>query len=656
MLDAVNNHLSGIFSKVQTNLAHALSDDNSKKQSNDNFKKLSDSKVIQINNELNGIFNDQIKLPRIVVVGGQSSGKSTVLNNIITMNILPTGSEMVTRTPLCIELSPSDASHVEFGSYTVKSEIDNNVWKCSKHIKVTYPEASFDELLSIKNEIERLTNIIAGKEKNISHQTITVKIFLPGVPNLTLIDLPGITQIACRDKGQPSDIKDQIEKLIGNYIKHEETIILSVIPARTDVEADVGVGLVKKYDPEFTRSIGVLTKVDLMNVDTDVSSYVKGDISKNLRMNYGYYLVRNRSNKEMAEITMIEGFDKEMNFFKEHRVYSTMNDYEKKKMGTYNLRDKLVCILIDKIKEYLPIVSKQINQKYNDVCKELIEMGVEVPTNSLGKQTYIHHLILNLSQKFVHSLDGLDKESNIGRTIKDDFIKYKNNVCSINSIDNFDTKYIDEISKNIEGNHMSFLLPSIGVFEACIRDEKYKPIQKLLQPSLDCIKSNSKQLSNLIIELLNSSKNEIYRYPKLIVYLENKIINHIILTYEEKTTEYVTDLINMEECYIWTDSEVFQKNMAEIMKGKTSIESNTIKTLLVAYYNTVKDNIKNNIPKAIMLHLVMKLKNNLLNEIMNKIDNNEIVELLEENRQIFVKRKELIEWKNKLDVAKRSIS
>lgn len=656
MFDAVNTHISGIFTKVQTNLAHALSDDNPKKHSNDKFKQLSDSKVIQINNELNGIFNDQIKLPRIVVVGGQSSGKSTVLNNIITMNILPTGSEMVTRTPLCMELSPCDTAHIEFGSYTVKSEKDNNVWKCIKSIKVTYPEATNDELATIKNEIERLTNIIAGKEKNISSQAITVKIFLPGVPNLTLIDLPGITQIACRDKGQPSDIKDQIEKLIGSYIKHEETIILSVIPARTDVEADVGVGLVKKYDPEFTRSIGVLTKVDLMNVDTDVSAYVKGDISKNLRMNYGYYLVRNRSNKEMTEITMAEGFDKEMQFFKEHRVYSTMNDHEKKKMGTTNLRDKLVCILTDKIKEYLPIVSKHINQKYSDTCKELMEMGVEVPTSSLGKQTYIHHLILNLSQKFVHSLDGLDKESNIGRSIKDDFTKYKIKINCINPIDSFDTKYIDEISKNIEGNHMSFLLPSIGVFEACIRDERHKPIQKLLQPSLDCIRSNSKQLSSLLTDLLNSSKNEIYRYPKLVVYLENKIINQIILPYEEKTVEYVTDLINMEECYIWTDSETFQKNMTDIMKSKTSIESNTIKTLLVSYYNTVKENVKNNIPKAIMLHLIAKLKNTLLNEIMNKIDNNEIIGLLEENGEVFAKRKELVEWKNKLEIAKAKIT
>lgn len=142
----------------------------------------------------------------------------------------------------------------------------------------------------------------------------------------------------------------------------------------------------------------------------------------------------------------------------------------------------------------------------------------------------------------------------------------------------------------------------------------------------------------------------------MVVYLENKIINQIILPFEEKTTEYVTDLINMEECYIWTDSEVFQKNMTEIMKGKTSIESNTIKTLLVSYYNTVKENVKNNIPKAIMLHLIAKLKNTLLNEIMNKIDNNEIVSLLEENGEVFAKRKELVEWKNKLEIAKAKIT
>jgi GTP-binding protein EngB required for normal cell division len=626
----------------------------------DNLKKLADSKIIQINNELNGIFDDQIKLPRIVVVGGQSSGKSSVLNSIITMNILPTGSEMVTRSPLSIELTPltgNNQSCIEFGNYIV-SEGQSNAWRSIKNIKVSYPEPTFDELTLVKNEIERITNVIAGPNKNISRQPINIKIFLPNVPNLTLIDLPGLTQIACKDKGQPDDIKEQIELLIAEYIKSEETIILSVIAARNDVEADVGMGMVKKYDANFSRSIGVLTKIDLMNQDTDVAEYVKGTISKNLKMNYGYYLVRNRTNKEITSITMKEGFDKEMTFFNSHPTYSKLSPSEKTKLGTNNLRDKLVCVLSEKIKECLPAITRQINEKYESVVQELMTMGTEVPNDNIGKQAYINHLIINFYQKFTQILDGRDKENyNIGRSIKEGFIKYRKNINNINPVSEMDTKYIEDISKDIEGNHMTFFIPSIAVFETCITDAKHKPVQKLLEPSLQCVKENTQLLIKLSSDILSDSKNEIYRYPSFVAYLENKINNQIILYFSEKTIEYVADLINMEESYIWTESESFNNSINDLMKGKISnIDSNAIKILLGKYYDTIKENIKNNIPKAIMLHLINKLKQDILHEIMSKIDMKEVVSLLDESNDVKLKRDELISWRNRLLFAKEKLS
>jgi hypothetical protein len=625
----------------------------------DNLRKLSDSKIIQINNELNGIFNDQIKLPRIVVCGGQSSGKSSVLNSIVTMNILPTGGEMVTRSPLTMELTPLQSgqeSSVEFGNYVV-SDNKTNAWKPTKNIKVTYPEPTFDELAMIKNEIERITNVIAGTQKNISRQSINIKIFLPGIPNLTLIDLPGITQVACKDKGQPDDIKEQIENLIGEYIKSEETIILAVVPAREDVEADVGVGLIKKYDPNFARSIGVLTKIDIMNQDTDVANYVKGTISKNLRMKFGYYLVRNRTNKELSSISMKDGFDKEKNFFDSHPVYSRLGPIEKKQMGTGNLREKLVQILSEKIKDCLPAISKQINDKYDKVCQELITMGTVIPSDKLGKQAYINHLIVNYYQKFTMILDGRDRDNyHIGRIIKELFTNFRNNICGINPIDDMDISYIENISKNIEGNHMSFFIPSVSVFEACVTDAKHKPVQKLLEPSINCVNDNTKILMKMSSDILNDTRNEIYRYPNLVNYLENRINQQIIMYHSDKTIQYVTDLINMEEAYIWTDSENFNRVMAELMKDKMNkIDSNTIKTLLIKYYDTIKDNIRNNVPKAIMLHLINRLKSDILTEIMNKIHIDEMVEFLEESGSVRAKREELISWRDRLSYAREKL-
>ena len=116
-------------------------------------------------------------------------------------------------------------------------------------------------------------------------------------PNLSLIDLPGLTSVAITDKGQPKDIKDQIINLVSTYIKQQNTIILAIISARPDIEADMAMELVKSTDPKGERTIGILTKLDLMNEDSDVSIYLDNNVCSDLKLKYGYFGIRNRSNQ-----------------------------------------------------------------------------------------------------------------------------------------------------------------------------------------------------------------------------------------------------------------------------------------------------------------------------------------------------------------------
>ena len=148
---------------------------------------LANNDILDIGNALSGIFleNKTINLetPQLVVIGNQSSGKSSVLNNIMQMDILPTGSNMVTRTPLNLQLSKSnDKPRIEFGYY------DNGTWINNRKILLTYPEPLPSEKYSIQNQIEILTCKIAGNNKNVSSTPIILKIFHPNIPNLSLID------------------------------------------------------------------------------------------------------------------------------------------------------------------------------------------------------------------------------------------------------------------------------------------------------------------------------------------------------------------------------------------------------------------------------------------------------------------------------------
>ena len=156
-------------------------------------------------------------------MGTQSSGKSSVLNSIMSMDILPTGKNMVTRTPLDIRLhklnTPSNTlsteGWVQLGSssgYTASIDEQDIPTK----IPITVPIPTQKEIETIREYIYQKTVELAGEGMNISSQPIILKIYSPYVPNLSLIDLPGLTMVAQTDKGQPLDIKDKIEKILNS--------------------------------------------------------------------------------------------------------------------------------------------------------------------------------------------------------------------------------------------------------------------------------------------------------------------------------------------------------------------------------------------------------------------------------------------------------
>ena len=189
--------------------------------------------------------NKQPEVPRLVVVGTQSSGKSSLLNGIMAADILPLGEQMVTRAPLSLQLfhAPDPAAmRAEFGDFS------NGAWRLSAAIPLQCPEPTAAQLEQIRRTIEEQTESRAGSQKGVSHEPIFLRIYSPYVPNLSLVDLPGLTMTALTDQGQPRDIKAQIKRMIGGYIEQERTIILMVCPARADLEADPAVELAREHE------------------------------------------------------------------------------------------------------------------------------------------------------------------------------------------------------------------------------------------------------------------------------------------------------------------------------------------------------------------------------------------------------------------------
>jgi hypothetical protein len=239
----------------------------------------------------------------IVVVGCQSSGKSSVLENIVGKDFLPRGAGIVTRCPIILQLTTARDSEAEYDAnshphFSTRFYITYCL-NCN-HIHVAHtpyyrryaeflhlPGKIFYDFDDVKNEIILETERLCGRRKNISSDPITLKIFSPHVLDLTLVDLPGMTKVPTED--QPEDIEEQTRKLCLRYVQNSNAIILAVSPATTDLPNSDALKIARCVDPQGERTIGVITKVC-------VPFHFWFTIQSTLLVDPSYYLPSNEMN------------------------------------------------------------------------------------------------------------------------------------------------------------------------------------------------------------------------------------------------------------------------------------------------------------------------------------------------------------------------
>lgn len=180
--------------------------------------------------------------------------------SIVGRDFLPRGSGIVTRRPLVLQLIHLPASEMSGG--------------IEEYGEFLHLDRRFTDFNAIRQEIENETFRVAGQNKGISKQPIHLKIFSPHVINLTLVDLPGLTKIPVGD--QPSDIERQIRSLVTDYISKPNCIIIAVSPANVDLANSDSLKLARTVDPQGRRTVGVLTKLDLMDQGTHALEILSG--------------------------------------------------------------------------------------------------------------------------------------------------------------------------------------------------------------------------------------------------------------------------------------------------------------------------------------------------------------------------------------------
>ncbi|XP_064814688.1 dynamin-2-like isoform X1 [Oncorhynchus masou masou] len=465
-----------------------------------------------------------LDLPQIAVVGGQSAGKSSVLENFVGRDFLPRGSGIVTRRPLVLQLVNNQAEYAEFLHCKGRKFVD------------------FDE---VRLEIEAETDRITGSNKGISAVPINLRVYSPNVLNLTLIDLPGMTKVAVGD--QPVDIEHQIRDMLMQFITKESCLILAVTPANQDLANSDALKISKEVDPQGLRTIGVITKLDLMDEGTDARDILE---NKLLPLRRGYIGVVNRSQKDIDGRKDIKAaLGAERKFFLSHPGYRHIAD----RMGTPHLQKTLNQQLTNHIRDTLPGLRSKLQSQLLSLEKEVEEYKNFKPDDPTRKTKALLQMVQQFGVDFEKRIEGsgdqvdtaeLSGGARINRIFHERFpfelVKME-----------FDEKELRrEISyaiKNIHGVRTGLFTPDLA-FEAIVK----KQIIKLKEPCLKC-------MDLVIQELINTVRqctNKLGSYPRLREETE-RIVTTYVRERDIKTKDQVLLLIDIELSYINTNHEDF---------------------------------------------------------------------------------------------------
>ncbi|XP_057674176.1 dynamin-1a isoform X6 [Corythoichthys intestinalis] len=468
--------------------------------------------------------NANLDLPQIAVVGGQSAGKSSVLENFVGKDFLPRGSGIVTRRPLVLQLMNCPTEYAEFLHCKGKKFTD------------------FDE---VRQEIEAETDRMTGANKGISPVPINLRVYSPHVLNLTLVDLPGMTKVPVGD--QPADIETQIRDMLLQFVTKDNCLMLAVSPANSDLANSDALKIAKEVDPQGMRTIGVITKLDLMDEGTDAKDILE---NKLLPLRRGYIGVVNRSQKDIdGKKDITAALAAERKFFLSHPAYRHLAE----RMGTAYLQKILNQQLTNHIRDTLPALRAKLQSQLLSIEKEVEEYKNFRPDDPSRKTKALLQMVQQFSVDFEKCIEGSGDQidtAELSGGAKINRIFHERFPFELVKME-FDEKELrKEISyaiKNIHGIRTGLFTPDMA-FETIVK----RQIGKIKEPCTKCV---DMVMSELVSTVRQCTK-KLAQYPMLREEMERIVTQHI-RDRESRTKNQVLLLIDIELSYMNTNHEDF---------------------------------------------------------------------------------------------------
>ncbi|XP_043936035.1 dynamin-1-like protein isoform X2 [Protopterus annectens] len=661
--------------------------------------------LIPVINKLQEIFNtvgaEVIQLPQIVVVGSQSSGKSSVLESIVGRDFLPRGSGIVTRRPLILQLVsvglPEDRKRASSGEIGIQAE----EWGTFLHTK----HKIFTDFNEIRQEIESETERTTGNNKGISPEPIYLKIFSPHVLNLTLVDLPGITKVPVGD--QPPDIEHQIKEMILTYISNPNSLILAVTAANTDMATSESLKLARDVDPDGRRTLAVITKLDLMDAGTDAMDVLMGRV---IPVKLGIIGVVNRSQHDInTKKAITEALQDEQVFFQ--KKYPSLAN----RSGTKFLAKTLNRLLMHHIRDCLPELKTRVNVLMAQYQSVMNSYGQPVE----DKNATLLQIITKFATEYCNTIEGTAKHietSELCGGARICYIFHETFGRTLESIDplaGLTTLDILTAIRNATGPRPALFVPEVS-FELLVK----RQMKRLEEPSLRCVELVHEELQRIIQHCSTYSTQELLRFPKLHDAIV-EVVTGLLRKRLPITNEMVHNLVAIELAYIntkhpdftdaaavsasvnsakrdalqdgsrkWKSDKPEEAMTEEKTKGtpqnsaysspskghavnlldapvpisrkltlREQQDCEVIQRLIKSYFLIVRKSIQDSVPKTVMHFLVNYVKDHLQSELVGQLYKSQLLDdLLTESEDMAQQRTEAANMLKALQRASQVIS
>ncbi|CAA3015206.1 dynamin-related protein 1C isoform X1 [Olea europaea var. sylvestris] len=554
-------------------------------------------------------------LPTVAVVGGQSSGKSSVLESVVGRDFLPRGSGIVTRRPLVLQLHKIDGQS-EYAEF------------------LHAPKKRFTDFEAVRKEIADETDRITGKTKAISNVPIHLSIYSPNVVNLTLIDLPGLTKVAV--EGQQESIVEDIEMMVRSYVEKASCIILAISPANQDIATSDAIKLAREVDPTGERTFAVLTKLDIMDKGTNALDVLEGRAYK---LQHPWVGIVNRSQADInKQVNMIAARQKEREYFESSPEYGHLAH----KMGSEYLAKLLSQHLEVVIRQRIPSIIALINKTIDELNAELDRIGRPIGVDG-GAQLYT---ILEMCRAFDRIFrEHLDGGRPGGSRIYGVFDHQLPAALKKLPLDrHLSQNNVRKVISEADGYQPHLIAPEQGYRR--LIDGSLGYFKGPAEASVDAVHFILKELVRKSI----AETEELKRFPSL----QSDIAaaaNDALERFRDESRKTVLRLVEMESSYLTV--EFFRKLQMEPEKNAnanpagpnadryTDNHLRRIGSNVTAYINMVCDSLKNTIPKAVVYCQVLEAKRALLNRFYAQVGRKEkeqLGKMLDEDPSLMAKR------------------